>query len=179
MSQNENTTLNVTGDVTRNMDRNPKQKLTIPTFEKRGINEAKLWWRRFIQYVKMTHEMDLSVMTTDKEIKPEYREQLDREIKDLFIWSIGEAAVTEMTKTIREKDPNSLPLNKLYSLFRLHFIPERNKHHSRADFFGIERDKNETAEDVWTRLLEVEKNCEFENITAAELLASKFLSLIG
>ena len=27
--------------------------------------------------------------------------------------------------------------------------------------------------------MEIEKNCEFENITAAELLASKFLSLIG
>ena len=29
------------------------------------------------------------------------------------------------------------------------------------------------------KILEVEKNCAFENVTAAELLASKFLSLIG
>ena len=44
-------------------------------------------------------------------------------------------------------------INQLYSLFlfRLHFILQRNKFHSRADFFGIVREPNETAEDVWTR----------------------------
>ena len=84
-----------------------------------------------------------------------------------------------MTKTVREREPSSLPLHKLYTLFRLHFTPERNVHHSRADFFDLKREDGETAADVWKRILEVEKNCEFETITAAELLASKFLSLIG
>ena len=32
---------------------------------------------------------------------------------------------------------------------------------------------------MWTRILQVEKNCEFENVTPAELIASKFLSVIG
>ena len=72
-----------------------------------------------------------------------------------------------------------MSINQLYSLFRLHFIPERNKFHSRADFFGIIREPNETAEDVWTRILQTEKNCEFDNVTPAEFIASKFLSLIG
>ena len=70
-------------------------------------------------------------------------------------------------------------INQLYALFRLHFIPERNKFHSRADFFGITREPSESAEDVWTRILQTEKNCEFHNVTPAELIASKFLSLIG
>ena len=69
--------------------------------------------------------------------------------------------------------------NQLYSLFRLHFIQERKKFHSRADFFGISRERNETTEDVWTKILQVEKNCEFENATFAELIASKYLSWIG
>ena len=43
----------------------------------------------------------------------------------------------------------------------------------------MKRADGETAADVWKRILEVEKNCEFETITAAELLASNFLSLIG
>ena len=30
------------------------QKNTLPTFEKRGIQKAKLWWTRFTQYIKMT-----------------------------------------------------------------------------------------------------------------------------
>ena len=41
------------------------------------------------------------------------------------------------------------------------------------------REPNETAEDVWTRILQTDKNCEFDNVTPAELIASKFLSLIG
>ena len=84
-----------------------------------------------------------------------------------------------MTKTIREREPSSLSLYKLYTLFRLHFTPERNVQHSRADFFDLKREDGESAADVWKRILEIEKNCEFETITAAELLASKFLSVIG
>ena len=32
---------------------------------------------------------------------------------------------------------------------------------------------------MWTTILQVEKNCEFENVTPAELIASKVLSVIG
>ena len=118
-------------------------------------------------------------MRTDNEISPEFRDELEVKIKDIFIWALGEAAVTEMTKTIRDNDPNKMNFNQLYALFRLHFIPERNKFHSRADFFGIPKAPNETADDVWTKILQTEKNCEFDKVTPAELTASKFLSLIG
>ena len=84
-----------------------------------------------------------------------------------------------MTKMVREREPSSPPLYKLYTLFRLHFTHERNVQHSRADFFDLKREDGESAVDVWKRILEVEKNCEFETITATELLASKFLSVIG
>ena len=46
-------------------------------------------------------------------------------------------------------------------------------------FFDLERETNETAADKWKRILDVEKNCEFETITAAELIASKFVFFIG
>ena len=82
-------------------------------------------------------------------------------------------------KTVREKEPNSLPLYRLHTLFRLQFIPERNKHHSRADVFNLNREPGESAAETRNRILEIEKNFEFEEITAAELLASKFLSVIG
>ena len=55
--------------------------------------------------------------------------------KGHFIWSLGEAAVTEMTRTDSQNDPKKTVINQLYSLFRLHFIPKRNKFHSRDDFF--------------------------------------------
>ena len=127
----------------------------------------------------MTKDLDLSTMTNSKEILPQYRDQLEAEIKDIFLWAIGQNAITEMTKTVREREPSSLPLHKLHSLFRLHFTPERNVHHSRADFFELKRKEGECAADVWKLILAIERHCEFETITAAELLASKFLSVIG
>ena len=155
------------------------QKTTLPTFEKRGIQEEKLWWRRFTQYIKMTQNIDLNEMTTDREIMLNYRDDLEHRIKDSFIWALGESAITEITRTVRDNNPNKMHINQLYSLFWSHFIPERNKFRSRADFFGITREKHETAEDVWTRILQVEKNCEFENVTPVELIASKNFSVLG
>ena len=154
------------------------QKITLPIFKK-TIQEAKLWWRRFIQNVKMTQQIDLNRITTEKDIIDEYREELDIKTKDASIWALGEKAITEMTKTVRDNDPNRTNTNQLHSLFRLHLLPERNKFHSRADFFGIVREPNETAEDVWTRILQTVKNCEFDNVTSAELIASKFFSLVN
>ena len=158
--------------TTRSVERTATQKLPIPILEKNDHTSAKVWWRNFVQYFKMTRDIDVSTMTNSKGVVPQFRERLEEEIKGVFIWTIGQSAITEMTKTLREKEPNSLPSFRLYILFRLHFIPERNKHHSRADFFNL-------AAETWKRILEIEKNCEFEEITAAELLASKFLSVIG
>ena len=117
----------------------------------------------------MTKDLDLSKMTNNKEILPQYRDQLEAEIKDIFLWAIEQNAITEMTKTVREREPSSLPLYKLYTVFRLHFTPDRNVQRSRADFFDLKREDGESAADVWKRILEVEKNCEFETKTAAEL----------
>ena len=94
-----------------------------------------------------TKDLDLSTMVT------EHREKLEEDIKDLFIWAIGQNAMSKMTKTTRERETANIPLHQLYKLFRLHFTPEKNKHHSRADFFGIKREKGETAADVWKKLL--------------------------
>ena len=140
-------------DRTNSKTETTRQKITLPSFETLGIQEAKLWWRRFTQCIKMTQNIDLNIMTTDSETLQNYRDDLEHRIKDLFIWALGESAITEMTRTNRDNDPNRMHINQLYSLFRLHFIRERNKFHSRADFFGKTREKHEPAEDVWTRIL--------------------------
>ena len=86
----------------RKKQTSPKNHTT--ELRKKSIPEAKLWWRRFIQYVKMTQDIDLNNMTVDKEILPEVRDELEVKIKNIFIWALGEAAVTEMTKTVRDND---------------------------------------------------------------------------
>ena len=102
----------------------PHQTITLPNFEKKTIQEAKLWWRGFIQYVEMTQDIDLNNVTTDKEMLPAFRDELEVKTKDIFIWALGEAAITGMTKTVRDNDPNKMNINQLYALFRLHFIPK-------------------------------------------------------
>ena len=143
--------------TTRTGDRTCTQKLTIPSIEKDGNSSANLWWRKFVQYIKMTKEIDLSQMTNSTEILPQFRDHLELEIKDTFLWAIGQSALTGMTKTVREREPTALPLHNFYSLFRLLFTPERNEQHNRADFFNLKRESNETAADVCKRILEVEK----------------------
>ena len=108
----------------------------------------------------MSQNIDLNILTTDRKILEQHRDELEQRIKDLFIWVLDESATTEITRIVRD-NPDRVDINKLCSVFRLHFIPERNKFHNRVDFFGITAEKSETAEDVWTRILQVEKNCEF------------------
>ena len=66
--------------TTRSGERTATQKLPFPILEKNDHTSAKLWWRN------------------SKEILPQFREQLEEEIKDVFIWAIGQSAITEMTK---------------------------------------------------------------------------------
>ena len=140
--------------IRRKGENNNTPENNIAYIREKNHSKAKLWWRRFIQYVKMTQKIDLNMMKTDKEIIEEYREELQMKIKDIFISALGEEAVTEMTKTVGDNDPNKMNFNQLNSLFSFHFISERNKFNRRADFFfGKLQEPNGTAEDVWTRSL--------------------------
>ena len=96
-------------------ERTCTQKHTIPSLEKDDIISANLWWRKFVQNIKMTKEIDISTMVNSKEILPKYRDQLKTEITDIFLWAIGQNALTKMTKTVREREPSSLSPYKLYT----------------------------------------------------------------
>ena len=103
-------------------------------------------------------------MTNNKEISPQYRDQLETDIKGIFIWAIGRNAITEMTKTVREREPSSLLLYKFYTHFRLHFTPERTVRHRIAVFFDLKREDGESAADLWKRILEVEKTASLKQL---------------
>ena len=102
-----------TNTTIRAVERTCTQELSIPILEKYDATSVKLWWRKFVHYVKMTKEIDISEMVTSREIIEEYRDQLEEDIKDIFIWAVGQTAFTEMTKTVREKEPKNLPLHRL------------------------------------------------------------------
>ena len=85
-------------------------------FPEKRIREAKLWGRKFIQQLKLTKKLDLNTITRNTEIMPDFIEELEVKIKDMFIWALGEAAVTEVTNTVRENDYNKVDTNQQYSV---------------------------------------------------------------
>ena len=96
MEDDQNNSMGETGNhslpnnkTARSVERPTTQKLPIPILEKNDHTSAKLWWRKFTQYIKMTREIDLSKLTNSKEMLPRNRNQLDEEIKDVFTWAIG------------------------------------------------------------------------------------------
>ena len=94
-------------------ERTCTQKLTIPSLEKFDTSSANLCSRKFVQYIKMTKEIDISTIVKSREILPHFRDRLETEIRDKFLWAIGQNSITEMTKMVREREPTSLPMYKL------------------------------------------------------------------
>ena len=67
--------------TSRSLERKFSQKLPIPIIEKNKHTSVRLWWREFVQYIKMTRDIGLSKMRSSKEILSHYREQLEENIK--------------------------------------------------------------------------------------------------
>ena len=69
------------------------------------------------------------------------------------------------------KDVNLLDL---LTLLKKTFPPAGNVFHIRAQFFNMKQDDNETLNEYWKRLVDIERKCEFNNITAKEIITCKF-----
>ena len=89
--------------MNRIAERTCAQKHTIPTLKKQDYTNAKMWWWKFVQYIKMTKDLDLSTMTNTKEILLQYCDQLETEIQHIFLWAIEQNAITELIKAVRER----------------------------------------------------------------------------
>ena len=66
----------------------------------------------------------------------EQNRELEQRIKDPFRWTLGESAITEMTRTVRDNDPNNVYKPTVFNVSTT-FYSRKKKFHSRADFFGI------------------------------------------
>ena len=57
-------------------------------------------------------------------------------------------------------------------------MPKRNTYNNRRDFFWATQTEEETPEEFSRRLIEIEKECSFNTISAEELLISKYMTAI-
>ena len=69
-------------------------------------------------------------------------------------------------------------MKDLIRLFTEFYMPKRNTYHNRGDFVWAKQTEEETPEDFWRRLIEIEKECNFNTISAEELLISKYMTAI-
>ena len=76
------------------------------------------------------------------------------------------------------KELKDIDLPDLLKLFKKTFIPARNVFHSRAHFFNIQQEENETLDEYWKRLVDIERKCEFNSITPEEIITYKFAAAI-
>ena len=83
-----------------------------------------------------------------------------------------------MTRAEYKTEPEKMKIIDLIRIFDEYFLPRRNTYHNRGEFFWTTQSKTETLEDFWRRLIEIEKECAFEGITAGDLLISKFMTAI-
>ena len=78
----------------------------------------------------------------------------------------------------RERTEFLTPLHTVYIHYS-DYISRRKNHTIHPSRFLRLKKSSESAADVWERILEIERNYELDTFTAAEFLASKFVSLIG
>ena len=87
------------------------------------------------------------------------------------------------TKCTDRNDKNGKRTGTQCLIRTVHFIPTafypRQECTTQPGRLLRSKRDNETAADVWTKILYVDRNREIEPITATERIASKFLSLLG
>ena len=95
-----------------------------------------------------------------------------------FIWGVGPEALYQITRAENKTDPDSINIKDLLRLFLEYYLPKRNTYHKRGDFFWAKQTEEETPKEFWRRLIEVESECNFDTITAEEILISKYRTAI-
>ena len=86
-------------------------------------------------------------------------------IKGDVIWALGPKAKHEIMRGQWGRELKDVDLSELLKLFKKTFIPAQNVFHSRAQFFNIKQEDNETLNEYWKRLVDIERKCEFNRIT--------------
>ena len=94
------------------------------------------------------------------------------------IWALGPNAKHEIMRGQWGRELKDVRLPELMTLIKKTFLPARNVFHSRAQFFNMKQDDNETLDEYWKRLVDIERKYDFKNITAEEIITYKFAATI-
>ena len=155
-----------------------RSKYKIPILSDRETDltriNPKMWWERISEYTHLTYNRNLD------EIIDQGTEYMDPHtvyhIKGDVIRPLGTKAKNEGMGGQWDRELKDVNLPDLLMLFKK-MMPARNVFHSRAQFFNMKQDENETKDEYWKRLVDIERMCEFNNITAQEIITYKFAAI--
>ena len=155
------------------------EKNTVPNLEAKAsdgnaIFTPRQWLERFRQFEKREHKTDIAPLMLGEDIT-EWSGKNQR-IQEDFIWGVGPEALYQIARAEYKTEPDSIKIEDLIRLFTEYYLPKQNTYHSRGDFFWVKQTEEETPEEFWRRLIEIEKECNFNTISADELLIFKYLT---
>ena len=79
---------------------------------------------------------------------------------------MGPEDLYQITGPEYKTEPDSLKTKDLIRLFNEYYMPKRNTYHNRRDFFSAKPTEDETPEKLQRLLIEIEKECNFNAISA-------------
>ena len=123
--------------------------------------------------------MDIAELIRGKEMTQTDWATKKSQIQDDFVWGIGPEALYRMTRAETKTETDKMAIKDLIRLFNEYFLSKRNTYnHGEL----TKQTEAETPEDFCRRRIEMEKQGNFERITAEELLNSantvKFMTAI-
>lgn len=150
-------------------------KIAIPYFEVTGhdgkrLYSSKQWLNRFRHYIQRIHDVDTKPVLNGEEMTcSNWDIDMKAKVKEKFILAVGPSLMYDKTITDNHEVPESLTFEQLTKYFKEYFIPKTNTHHSRGELFMAHHKELDSPENYWRKLVELEKNRDFKNITPTHI----------
>ena len=176
-SEQSTRTINKQTTTSERMERS-KYKFPILSDRETDLTKInpKMWWEQISEYIHLTYNRNLEEIT-DESVRTMDPHTVYHKKGDV-IWALGPKAKHEIMRGQRGRELKDVNLPELLTLFKKTFLPVRNVFHSRAQFFNMKQEDNETLDEYWKRLVDTERKCDFGNITAEEIITYKFAATI-
>ena len=159
-------------------EKNIVPNLEAKTTDGNPVFTPRQWLERFRQFCKREHTIDIAPLLKGEDITDTGWTGKEKLIQGDFLWGVGPEALYQITRAENKTEPDSIKVKDLIRLLTEFYMPKRNTYHYRRDFFWAKQTEEETPEEFWRRLIEIEKECNFNTISAEKLLISKYMTVI-
>ena len=158
------------------MERMEQNKYKIPILSDRETDLTKtnprMSWEQISEYIDLTYHENL------EDLMNHGTESMDThtiyQLKGDVIWALGRKANHEIMRGQWGRELKEVNIQEILKLFKKTIMPARNVFHSRAHIFNVKQEDDETLDDYWKRLVDIERKDEFNRITPEEIITYNF-----